>query len=85
VTKHPECAPGGELHKCLSAHKHKKCDEVTSAWMITDAADVLPCCHSKKVIHSDINPENLLNCPRNELKNADFGWSIPPRVVFLSN
>lgn len=33
-------------------------------------------CHSKKVIHRDIKPENLLIGAKNELKIADFGWSV---------
>ena len=32
--------------------------------------------HSKQVIHRDIKPENLLIGAFNELKIADFGWSV---------
>lgn len=32
--------------------------------------------HSKHVIHRDIKPENLLLGLKNELKIADFGWSV---------
>lgn len=32
--------------------------------------------HDKKVIHRDIKPENLLVGEHEELKVADFGWSV---------
>lgn len=33
-------------------------------------------CHAKKIIHRDVKPENLLIGAKNELKIADFGWSV---------
>uniref|UniRef100_A0A5K3FQP6 Aurora kinase n=1 Tax=Mesocestoides corti TaxID=53468 RepID=A0A5K3FQP6_MESCO len=33
-------------------------------------------CHARHVIHRDIKPENLLLGLYNELKLADFGWSV---------
>lgn len=43
---------------------------------ITELADALLYCHTKKVIHRDIKPENLLLGSKGELMIADFGWSV---------
>lgn len=43
---------------------------------ITELANALSYCHSKRVIHRDIKPENLLLGSNGELKIADFGWSV---------
>ncbi|XP_023576494.1 aurora kinase A [Octodon degus] len=43
---------------------------------ITELANALSYCHSKRVIHRDIKPENLLLGSTGELKIADFGWSV---------
>ncbi|KAM9324839.1 aurora kinase A-B-like [Gastrophryne carolinensis] len=65
-------APRGELYREL-----QRCtcfDDQRSATYITELADALLYCHSKKVIH--IKPENLLLGSNGELKIADFGWSV---------
>jgi aurora kinase, other len=69
-----EYAPGGELYKRLSRAGHFS--ERTSAKLISDLAKALAYCHTKNVIHRDIKPENLLLGPNNEIKIADFGWSV---------
>ncbi|XP_040292465.1 aurora kinase A [Bufo bufo] len=67
-------APRGELYRELQ--RCTKFDDKRSATYITELADALLYCHSKKVIHRDIKPENLLLGSNGELKIADFGWSV---------
>ncbi|KAJ6665702.1 hypothetical protein lerEdw1_002072 [Lerista edwardsae] len=69
-----EHAPRGEVYKELQ--KLTKFDEQRSATYMTELADALSYCHSKRVIHRDIKPENLLLGSNGELKIADFGWSV---------
>ncbi|XP_059834723.1 aurora kinase A isoform X1 [Hypanus sabinus] len=69
-----EYAPRGELYKELQ--KCGKFDDKRSATYMSELADALVYCHSKKVIHRDIKPENLLLGANGELKIADFGWSV---------
>ncbi|XP_028926892.1 aurora kinase A isoform X1 [Ornithorhynchus anatinus] len=69
-----EYAPRGEVYRELQ--KFSKFDEQRTATYITELADALSYCHSKKVIHRDIKPENLLLGSDGELKIADFGWSV---------
>ncbi|KAG7210369.1 hypothetical protein KM043_011904 [Ampulex compressa] len=71
-----EYAPQGELFKKLNSQPEKRFDEVRTATYISQLADALQYCHSKKVIHRDIKPENLLLGIDGELKMADFGWSV---------
>ncbi|XP_075032578.1 aurora kinase A [Mixophyes fleayi] len=67
-------APQGELYRELQ--RCSKFDDHRSATYMTELADALLYCHSKKVIHRDIKPENLLLGSDGELKIADFGWSV---------
>ncbi|KPP67714.1 hypothetical protein Z043_113663 [Scleropages formosus] len=69
-----EFAPKGELYSELQRCGHF--DDQRTATYITELADALHYCHSKKVIHRDIKPENLLLGANGELKIADFGWSV---------
>ncbi|XP_066600795.1 aurora kinase C-like [Prorops nasuta] len=71
-----EYAPKGELYKELQNQPNKRFDETQTATYISQLADALNYCHSKKVIHRDIKPENLLLGNKGELKIADFGWSV---------
>lgn len=48
----------------------------STATYISQLADALKYCHARNVIHRDIKPENLLIGSKNELKMADFGWSV---------
>ncbi|KAM5304827.1 aurora kinase A isoform 2-T2 [Glossophaga mutica] len=69
-----EYAPLGAVYRELQ--KLSRFDERRTATYITELADALSYCHSKRVIHRDIKPENLLLGSAGELKIADFGWSV---------
>lgn len=69
-----EYSPGGELYKKLTI-KGRFSDK-QSARYIADLAQALDYCHVKHVIHRDIKPENLLVGAHQEIKIADFGWSV---------
>ncbi|XP_008205599.1 aurora kinase C [Nasonia vitripennis] len=71
-----EYAPNGELFKELNKQPNKRFDEIRAATYISQLADALKYCHTRKVIHRDIKPENLLLGVNGELKMADFGWSV---------
>uniref|UniRef100_A0AAY5EBM3 non-specific serine/threonine protein kinase n=1 Tax=Electrophorus electricus TaxID=8005 RepID=A0AAY5EBM3_ELEEL len=62
-------------------------DDQQSATCIMKLADAFYYCHSKKVIHRDFKPENLLLGSNGELKIADF-WlclhallQLPPKMI----
>jgi len=69
-----EYSPGGELYKKLTAKG--RFSERTSARFISDLSQAMKYCHNKHVIHRDIKPENLLLGAKNDVKIADFGWSV---------
>nr|3DAJ_A Chain A, serine/threonine kinase 6 [Mus musculus] len=69
-----EYAPLGTVYRELQ--KLSRFDEQRTATYITELANALSYCHSKRVIHRDIKPENLLLGSNGELKIADFGWSV---------
>lgn len=69
-----EYAPKGELSKKL--RETKKFDDRTSATYIKQIIFALETCHTYNVIHRDIKPENILIGHGDELKLADFGWSV---------
>ncbi|CAJ0761894.1 12991_t:CDS:2 [Entrophospora sp. SA101] len=69
-----EYAANGEIYKHL-----RKCTRFTekrASRYIAQMAHALVYLHHKNIIHRDIKPENLLLGPNNDLKIADFGWSV---------
>jgi len=71
-----EYAPKGELYKELQRQPHERFEERRAAGYILQLSQALEYCHQKNVIHRDIKPENLLVGDNNQLKIADFGWSV---------
>ncbi|OQR72901.1 aurora kinase B-like [Tropilaelaps mercedesae] len=71
-----EFAPGGELFKYIQNKPKRRLNEAEAATFMYQMIRALSYCHAKGVIHRDIKPENLLLGVNNELKIADFGWSV---------
>lgn len=69
-----EYAQKGELYTSLK--QHGSFDDKTAAAYIYQLIDALLYCHQRNVIHRDIKPENILLGGKNEIKIADFGWSV---------
>jgi len=69
-----EFAKNGELYRHLQ--KAKRFPEWKAAQYIAQMTAALTFLHKKHVIHRDIKPENILVGLHDELKIADFGWSV---------
>lgn len=69
-----EYASGGTLFNILK--KETRFDEKKSAKYIKCLVSALTYLHNRNVIHRDIKPENLLLGHDDQLKIADFGWSV---------
>ncbi|RIB09257.1 kinase-like domain-containing protein [Gigaspora rosea] len=69
-----EYAAKGELYKQLV--KSGRLKEKKASRYIAQMAEALSYIHKKHVIHRDIKPENLLIDLNDEIKIADFGWSV---------
>ena len=70
-----EYAPGGNLHDLLKQPQHRF-NERYAAQYIAQTAEALHYMHNKNVMHREINPENILLGLHNEIKLADFGYSV---------
>ena len=55
-----ENAPRGDISRCLQNCEGGKFDEPRASKYIKQVTEALAYCHSRKVIHRDINPGNLL-------------------------
>ncbi|KZV98776.1 kinase-like protein [Exidia glandulosa HHB12029] len=69
-----EFAGNGELYKHL--RKAGKFPEPRAAKYVAQVAAALDYLHVKHVIHRDLKPENLLLDVDDNIKLADFGWSV---------
>ncbi|XP_044258158.1 aurora kinase C-like [Tribolium madens] len=71
-----EFAGKGELYKHLQDGKDGHFTEKQAAKYTYQVADAVNYCHQNQVIHRDIKPENLLLTYDDDVKLADFGWSV---------
>ncbi|CAH1396333.1 unnamed protein product [Nezara viridula] len=71
-----EYAAQGELFTILQKQKNRRFTEDKAAKYTYQVADALKYCHTKSVMHRDIKPENLLLDINDNVKLADFGWSV---------
>lgn len=62
---------------------NQKMNETTIKTLLRQLLSGLAYCHSKRVLHRDLKPQNILISDQTELKIADFGlarlFSIPNR------
>ena len=58
----------GEMYKTLQKPPGGRFDEARSSKYIRQVSATLAYCHTKKVIHRDIEPENLLLDRKGDLK-----------------
>lgn len=71
-----EFAMNGTIYGLMKNQPPGHFSESVAAKFIVQVAKALHYLHSKKIIHRDIKPENLLLGAKNEVKIADFGWSV---------
>jgi aurora kinase len=79
-----EYAPGGNLYSRLRKQPKGRFDDHTVAQFVAQMAEALRYMHTKKIIHRDIKPENILLGLHNEIKLADFGYSVHSESGFRS-
>ncbi|KAF2127293.1 Pkinase-domain-containing protein [Dothidotthia symphoricarpi CBS 119687] len=71
-----EFAPGGSLFSRLTKQPEGRFDEHTAAKYVAQMAEALRYMHKKNIMHRDVKPENILLGLHNEIKLADFGYSV---------
>jgi aurora kinase len=68
----------------LKKQKKGRFDEHTAAQYVAQVADALRYMHAKNILHRDSKPENILLGLHNEIKLADFGYSVHSESGFRS-
>ncbi|KAK9508723.1 hypothetical protein O3M35_006214 [Rhynocoris fuscipes] len=71
-----EFAANGALFDALQSQPDKRFSQRKAAKYTYQVADALKYCHIHNVMHRDIKPENLLLDINDNIKLADFGWSV---------
>ncbi|KAF1921779.1 kinase-like domain-containing protein [Ampelomyces quisqualis] len=79
-----EFASGGSLFSRLKKQPNGRFDEHTAAQYVAQMAEALRYMHSKRILHRDIKAENILLGFHNEIKLADFGYSVHSESGFRS-
>ena len=69
-----EFSTGGQVYQELIKAPERRFDEARSAEYVYQVLQALKYLQSKRVIHGDINPKNLLNC-QGTIKLSNFGGS----------
>lgn len=71
-----ELASQGELYRHLKDSPNGRFNEHRAAKYTFQVADALHYCHVNNVIHRDLKPENIMLTIHDNVKLADFGWSV---------
>lgn len=79
-----EYAAGGNLYSKLEKQPKGRFDEHATAQYIAQMTEALRYMHAKHIMHRDIKPENILLGLHNEIKLADFGYSVHSESGFRS-
>ncbi|KAK9064503.1 hypothetical protein SSX86_015885 [Deinandra increscens subsp. villosa] len=78
-----EYVKGGSLRSYLIKNRDKKLPMKTVFRFALDIAKGLSYLHSKKIIHRDVKPENILIDNEYKIKLADFGESVFESIELL--
>lgn len=80
-----EHARGGTLLSHLHQQPNGRFDERTAAAYIAQLAKALRYLHTKRIIHRDVKPENILLGRHSEIKLADFGLSVHSECGYVTS